>query len=85
MDWLSDVVKTETGNRDLTRKVLTANTARHAFGMVWPDYPDVLEKTGAAMIRSAEKFCPAPCRFRAVIYDFQGNVAFDSHRRLCPE
>ncbi len=44
MDWLSDVVKTETGNRDLTRKVLTANTARHAFGMVWPDYPDVLEK-----------------------------------------
>ncbi|MCG8552725.1 MAG: cobalt-precorrin-5B (C(1))-methyltransferase CbiD [Desulfobacterales bacterium] len=84
MDWLSDVVKTETGNRDLTRKVLTANTARHAFGMVWPGYPDVLENVGAAMIRSAEKFCPAPCRFRAVIYDFQGRVAFDSHRRICP-
>ena len=82
MDWLAEVVKKETGNTDLTRKVLTANTARHAFGMVWPDYPEVLENVGAAMIRSAEKFCPAPCRFRAVIYDFQGTVAFDSHRRF---
>nr|WP_245532012.1 cobalt-precorrin-5B (C(1))-methyltransferase CbiD [Desulfobacter postgatei] len=79
MEWLSDVVKKETGNKTLARHVLNANTARHAFGMIWPEYPDVLEKVGRAMIRSAEKFCPAPCRFRAVIYDFQGTIAFDSH------
>ena len=78
MDWLADVVRKETGNNTLAREVLNANTARHAFGMVWPEYPRVLENLGAAMIRSAEKFCPAPCRFRAVIYDFEGAIAFDS-------
>ncbi len=85
MDWLADVVKDVTGSNILSQEVLNANTARHAFGMIWPDYPDVLENVGAAMIRSAEKFCPAPCRFRAIIYDFQGAVAFDSHRRFAPE
>ncbi|NDY71255.1 cobalamin biosynthesis protein CbiD [Desulfobacter hydrogenophilus] len=80
MDWLADVVSDETGNKTLAREVASANTARHAFGMLWPGYPDVLEKVGAAMIRSAEKFCPAPCRFRVVIYDFEGTIAFDSHR-----
>jgi cobalt-precorrin-5B (C1)-methyltransferase len=78
MDWLSDVVGDETGNDALAREVLTANTARHAFGMIWPGYPRVLETVGRAMICSAERFCPASCRFRAVIYDFQGDVAFDS-------
>ncbi len=78
MEWLADVVKAVTGNTDLAQEVSEANTARHAFGMVWPDYPAVLEKVGAAMIQSAVKFCPAPCRFRAVIYDFEGAVAFDS-------
>ncbi|NWH05299.1 cobalt-precorrin-5B (C(1))-methyltransferase CbiD [Desulfobacter latus] len=84
MDWLADLVGDETGNHALAREVLNANTARHAFGMVWPGYPRVLERVGTAMIRSAEKFCPAPCRFRAVIYDFQGGVAFDSfsHKAL---
>ena len=81
MEWLADVVKEETGNNSLTREVLNANTARHAFGMLWPGYPRVLEKVSAAMIRSAEKLCPAWCRFRIVIYDFQGAVAFDSYRR----
>jgi cobalt-precorrin-5B (C1)-methyltransferase len=81
MDWLADVVKEETGNKTLAREVLNANTARHAFGMVRLDYPQVLEKVGTAMIRSAEKLCPAQCRFRAIIYDFQGTVAFDSHGR----
>ena len=80
MDWLADVIKEETCNNTLTREVSNANTARHAFGMLWPGYPRVLEKVGAAMIGSAEKFCPAPCRFRTVIYDFEGAIAFDSHR-----
>ena len=81
MDWLADVVRKETCNKTLGREVSNANTARHAFGMVWPEYPGVLEKVGAAMIRSAKKNCPAPCRFRSVIYDFEGAVAFDSRRR----
>lgn len=80
MDWLSHTVREETGNKILARQVLKANTARHAFGMIWPGYPRVLEKVGAAMIRSAQKFCPAPCRFRAVIYDFDGTIAFDSQQ-----
>lgn len=81
MDWLADVVKDVTGSKTLARAVLNANTARHALGMIWPGYPDVLENVGTAMIRSAEKFCPAPCRVRSVIYDFQGDIAFDSHGR----
>jgi len=80
MEWLSEVVREETGDKTLVRQVSNANTARHAFGMVWPGYPDVVERVGRAMIRSAERLCPAPCRFRTIIYDFQGAIAFDSHR-----
>ena len=55
MDWLADVVKEETGNNTLTREVLNANTARHAFGMIWPEYLDVLEKVGRTMITALPK------------------------------
>lgn len=81
MDWLAGVVREQTCNKTLARHILNANTARHAFGMIWPGYPGVLEMVGGAMIRSAEKFCPGPCRFRAIIFDFHGAIAFDSHRR----
>ncbi len=78
MEWLSTLSGEITGDKTLTDKISRANTARHAFGMVVPGYPKVLEKVGSAMIRSALGFCWGASRVRAVIFDFDGNVAFDS-------
>lgn len=78
MDWLAGLAGEITGNKALTGKISRANTARHAFGMVYPKYPKVLEQVGFSMIRWALKFCNGATCVRAIIFDFDGNVAFDS-------
>ena len=78
MDWLAGFVRKITGDDTLSGKIAKANTARHAFGMLWPGYGQVVKEVGCAMIRSASGFCDHASRVRAVIFDFDGNVAFDS-------
>jgi cobalt-precorrin-5B (C1)-methyltransferase len=80
MDWLAGLAEEITGNKALTGKISRANTARHAFGMVFPRYPKVLEKVGSFMIQSAIRFCKGKTCVRAVIFDFDGNAAFDSDK-----
>jgi len=81
MDWLARLAEEITGNKALTKKISQANTARHAFGMVFPHYPKVLEKVGSFMIQSAMGFCKGKTCVRAIIFDFDGNIAFDSDKR----
>ncbi|SHK66326.1 cobalt-precorrin-5B (C1)-methyltransferase [Desulfatibacillum alkenivorans DSM 16219] len=78
MDWLAGHVRELTEDDALAGEVARANTARHAFGMVYPDHPKVLERVGEHMIKSASGFCDGKSRIRAIIFDFEGNMAFDS-------
>ncbi|SMC81521.1 cobalt-precorrin-5B (C1)-methyltransferase [Desulfocicer vacuolatum DSM 3385] len=67
-----------TGNDDLSRKIAHANTARHAFTYIHPDFPELISHVGKMIIKSAEKFSQKKLTIDAVIFDFEGNRVFDS-------
>ncbi len=72
--WTAEI----TGRDDLARKVADANTARMAFELVADDHPELIAKVGREMVRSALRFSGNRLKVRAVIFDFEGWVRFDS-------
>jgi len=72
--WVMDI----SGNDKLASQVRGANTARHAFEMVYPVCPGIVSVVGEKMIRWAGAFSNQQLAVRAVIFDFDGNVMFDS-------
>ncbi|MBU1169432.1 MAG: cobalt-precorrin-5B (C(1))-methyltransferase CbiD [Proteobacteria bacterium] len=68
------------GDKALEEKIITANTARHAFDFIIIECPDLIKKVGHEMIRSAKKFAGQGADIRSVIFDFEGNVVFDSKK-----
>ncbi len=84
MKKLSQWVTEITGNQDMAKRILCANTARQAFFMIKDVYPDVIARVGLEMIQSANRFARGNTRIRAVILDFDGYVIFDSgHETGC--
>jgi cobalt-precorrin-5B (C1)-methyltransferase len=66
------------GDSELFNHVKTANTARHAFDMVYPLWPGVVDKVGKTMKTWAEFFSNGKIKIRSMIFDFEGTVIFDS-------
>lgn len=82
---LAEQVFAATGDADLGQNIREANTARHAFEILYPEYPAVVESVGRAMRAAAQGFAVHPSRrpeIRAVILDFEGRVVFDSHSEV---
>ncbi len=67
-----------TKNKIIVEKVLQSNSARHAFTYIHPDYPEIISFVGKKIIESADKFSHSNFRIRAIIFDFNGDVVFDS-------
>ncbi len=72
--WTENLTK----DKIIVEKVLQSNSARHAFTYIYPDYPDIISFVGKKIIESADKFSHSKFNIRAVIFDFNGNVVFDS-------
>jgi len=72
--WTAEI----TGREDLARKVADANTARAAFDLVGDDYPGLIAKVGDEVLKAAVRFAGNRLSVRAVIFDFEGRVRFDS-------
>ena len=70
-----------TGSKSLRDKVLLANTARHAFEDIYPDYFELVAHVGKMIIQSAQKFAGTEIDIRSIIFDFEGNLIFDSNER----
>ena len=68
-----------TGSKSLHDKVSQANTARHAFEEIHPDYPELIAHVGKMIIQSAQKFAGTGINIRAIIFDFEGNLIYDSN------
>lgn len=66
------------GNRALKQKILDSNTARQAFGLIYPEYPEMLKCVGEKIIEHAQKFSDHLLQIRVVIFDFEGRAAYDS-------
>ncbi len=70
----------------LSEQIAASNTARHAFGYIYPDYPQLISYVGGKIVESALKFSNEISfnlvKVRAVILDFDGNKIFDSYANL---
>lgn len=69
-----------TSDKKLCDKIESANTAREAFYHIYPAYPDLIAHAGKNIRLSAAKFCKEKFYIRVIIFDFQGNVTFDSEK-----
>ena len=79
LDKLADWALTITGNRKLAQHILTANTARHAFDIIGPDYPAVISHVGEQIVESAQRFAGQGMAIQSIIFDYSGKVVFDSN------
>ena len=68
------------GSRKLARQISAANTARHAFDIIGQDHPAIIAHVGQQIVNSAQRFAGEGVRVRSIIFDYQGNVVFDSER-----
>lgn len=75
---LSDWSMQITRDSKLCERILSANTARHAFDMIFPDHPMVVARVGQRVISSAKQFAGKMIQIQCLIFDYSGAVAFDS-------
>ena len=67
-----------TGIESLVKTIATANTARHAFDYIYPQYPELVAYVGQKIVENASQFSGNTLQIRAIILDFEGNIAFDT-------
>lgn len=79
---LSDWSTQMTRDLKLSERILSANTARHAFDMIFPDHPMVVARVGQRVISSAKRFAGKKMQIQCLIFDYNGAVAFDSTTEL---
>ena len=77
-DWTLDL----TGNKALSSRVLSANTARHAFDLLLDGHRQVIARVGAEMCRAARRFAGSAVHLHCVIFDYNGSVIFDSDQPI---
>ncbi len=73
-EWSFEITK----NREFAEKISSANTARHAFYLIVDEYPRVVSYVGMLMVEAARIFANSDIDIQGIIFDFSGNVAFDS-------
>lgn len=62
----------------LASRIASANTARHAFTYIYPEFPLLISHVGNRIVESARRFSNHRLNVRAIILDFEGNRIFDS-------
>ncbi len=72
---LSQWAKQLTGSRLLEQQVAAANTARHAFSYLYPEYPAVLEMVARNAKINAMAFSGQALEISVMIFDFNGGIA----------
>lgn len=73
-DWSLELTK----NKAFSEKILSANTARHAFDYILDQYPEIIFHVGNQMVKSAKLFAGTQVHIRGIILDYNGNIVFDS-------
>lgn len=81
LDQFSEWALKITRNSKLSQKILSANTARHAFDIISPDHPELIAHVGQQVISAAKMFAGKTIQIQCVIFDYEGKVAYDSAQR----
>ena len=61
-----------------------ANTARHAFDLLMQRYPEVIDHVGHRIVQAARGFITSHAHIQSVIFDYSGNVVYDSDKSALP-
>lgn len=75
---LSEQVFEITKNRAFAKEILSANTARQAYDLIAKGCPRAISCVGKEMTASAESFAGSKVKIRGIIFDYEGQVIFDS-------
>lgn len=67
-----------TEDHGFSDKILSCNTARHAFDFIVDKYPEIIAHVGRLMVKSARKFAEQNVHIQGIIFDYNGNPLFDS-------
>jgi cobalt-precorrin-5B (C1)-methyltransferase len=78
LDKLAQWTRELAGDDKLSEMVLCANTARHAFDLIRDRCPQVIFHVGRQIVKSAQVFAGSGLKIRSVIFDYNGNIFFDS-------
>jgi cobalt-precorrin-5B (C1)-methyltransferase len=78
MEKLSEWSYELTHDEQFSKRIMEANTARHAFDIIGKDYPEVIHMVGRKIVNSAKAFVSKPMAIDNVIFDYDGSVVFDS-------
>ena len=78
MSHLTQWTLTITNDRKFSKIVSAANTARHAFDFIETQYPEIIFHVGRKIVESAKLFAGTGIEIRSVIFDYKGNIFFDS-------
>ena len=81
LDTLSRWALEITKDSDLSREISTANTARHAFEILRNHHPEVISDVGRRIKTSAQRFAECNAKIQSVIFDYQGQIVFDSEHQ----
>ncbi len=73
-EWAKQITK----NRELEKQIINANTARHAFGFIHPDHPELIKLIGKKIKANANYFSNNKLNIRVIIFDFNGKTAYNS-------
>jgi cobalt-precorrin-5B (C1)-methyltransferase len=73
-EWTREITRDEY----FSETVLSANTARQAFDLIRKKCPEVIFHVGRRIVKTAQIFAGSGLRIRSVIFDYNGNIFFDS-------
>ena len=81
MEKLSEWSYELTRDGQFSKRVLAANTARHAFDIIGERYPEVIFLVGRKIGCSAKAFVSNLVAIESVIFDYHGGAVFDSTKQ----
>jgi len=67
-----------THDKKFSETVSAANTARQAFELIRKQCPQVIDHVGRKIVKAARVFAGSNVKIRSVIFDYSGNIFFDS-------
>jgi len=79
LDKLSKWAYETTQKDSFAKRILEANTARHAFEIIHQEHPPLIDLVGNKMVESAKSFAGPHVEIVGVIYGFDGEVFYDSN------
>jgi cobalt-precorrin-5B (C1)-methyltransferase len=67
-----------TNDKEFSKRLSLANTARHALAMIMESHPALISDVGRRMIASARRFTGTNVALQAMIFDYTGRVLYTS-------